>query len=222
MLYYIRSNVDGLVGFKYNSSMCFYVKNIQDDIIGILDSNYNVVAKYDYDSWGNIIKITNGNDVDVSNDMTHIANINPFRYRSYYYDKETELYYLNSRYYNPKWGRFINPDNYISTDSGPLGFNMYLYCNNDPINKKDPNGHAIVAGLVIGLAVVGALFLANTIYRTKKAKKDIKEVQKKKNIPDRTKDIDKTAKKFASDVESNKLHSPKIGDIIFFNAWKSP
>lgn len=171
MIYYNRSNVEGLIGFKYNNGVYYYMKNNQDDIIGILDSNYNVVARYKYDFWGNIISITDENDNDISNNNEHIGNINPYRYRSYYYDKETKLYYLNSRYYNPRWGRFINADNYISTDSGPLGDNMYLYCNNNPISYVDSDGNSILAGMIIGIAAVGTVILLNSINRMKKAKK---------------------------------------------------
>ncbi len=103
MLYYLYSN-GKIVGFKYNDNIYYYMKNNQDDIVGILDSNYNIIAKYIYDSCGNIISITDGNGNDVVNDLTHIANINPFRYRGYYYDKEINLYYLNSRYYKSYLG----------------------------------------------------------------------------------------------------------------------
>ena len=66
--------------------------------------------------------------------------MNPFRYRGYYYDAETGFYYLQSRYYNPAWGRFLNADAYISSTGTLIGFNMYTYCENDPINYYDPNG----------------------------------------------------------------------------------
>lgn len=140
MLYYIRSTMDDLIGFKYNDDLYYYVKNIQDDIIGILDSNLNIVANYKYDSWGKIISITDGTGTDVSENHNHIANINPYRYRSYYYDKETKLYYLNSRYYNPEWCRFINADGHISTGQGLNSNNMFCYCGNNPIDKSDVNG----------------------------------------------------------------------------------
>ena len=139
IIYYIHNNVHGLVGFKYNNNVYYYVKNNQDDIIGILDNNYSLVAKYEYDSWGNILSITNQNNIDVSHDNTHIANINPYRFRSYYYDKETRLYYLNSRYYNPEWCRFISPDNIV--DSNIKNQNLYSYCANDPVNKVDALGN---------------------------------------------------------------------------------
>lgn len=201
VIYYIYSDVDGLIGFKYNDNIYYYQKNCNNDIIKILDNNYNIVGIYNYDSWGNIMSITDKDGNDVSNNLEHIANINPFRYRSYYYDKETKLYYLNSRYYNPRWGRFINADNYISTDSGPLGDNMYLYCNNNPISYVDSDGNSILAGMVIGIAAVGTVILLNSINRMKKAKKEIKKVQNKKNIPDRTKQLNETLKKNADNMQ---------------------
>ena len=141
ILYYVRDGVDALVGFYYNNDLYYYLKNNQNDIIGILDSNYNIVAKYTYDSWGKIISITDENGIDVSNNNSHIANINPFRYRSYYYDKETGLYYLNSRYYNPLFGRFISPDSVINSNKDFLSHNLYIYCSNDPINNADLSGY---------------------------------------------------------------------------------
>lgn len=139
VLYYIRNSIGGLIAFKYNDNLYYYLKNAHDDITGILDSNYNVVARYQYDSWGNIVSIVDDLGNDVAEDTLHIANINPFRYRSYYYDKETKLYYLNTRYYNPRWGRFINADGVISTSS-VSGFNLYQYTFSNPINHIDANG----------------------------------------------------------------------------------
>lgn len=141
VLYYLRSNIDDLIGFKYNDDIYYYMKNSKDDIVGILDCNFNVVARYKYDSWGKMISITDENDNDVSTDISHIANINPFRYRSFYYDKETKLYYLNERYYNPNWRRFINADIGISDIGNLDGNNMYQYALNNPINYADENGN---------------------------------------------------------------------------------
>lgn len=83
---------------------------------------------------GNILSILDGNDNDVSNNMSHIANINPFRYRGYYYDKEIEMYYLGYRYYNPRIRRFISTDNAIYDDV--IGGNLYVYYYNNPVSKK--------------------------------------------------------------------------------------
>ena len=73
---------------------------------------------------------------------SHIANVNPIRYRGYYYDVETGFYYLQSRYYDPEVGRFINADGLVSTGQGVLGFNMYAYCGNNPVNRADPTGES--------------------------------------------------------------------------------
>ena len=180
MLYYVRDNNDELIGFEYNQEKYFYEKNAQDDIIALLDHSYSKVAIYQYDAWGKILSITDtqGNEIT---DSSHIAHINPFRYRSYYYDEETKLYYLNSRYYNPEWGRFLNADNYISNDTGIIGHNMYAYCNDNAINYHDRTGHGL--GLLLGGAVAAGIIgwgiLINSQQKKKKAKKEIKKVQEK-------------------------------------------
>ncbi len=139
MLYYIRDDVGSLIGMKYNEDVYYYIKNLQEDIIGIKDANFNLVATYEYDSWGKILSIKDSNGIEIT-DTKHIAHINPFRYRSYYYDEETSLYYLKSRYYNPVWGRFINIDTYLGVNKSILGYNLYLYVDNSPIKLSDSNG----------------------------------------------------------------------------------
>ena len=74
---------------------------------------------------------------------TIVAKMNPLRYRGYYYDTETGFYYLQSRYYDPNIGRFINADSYSSTGQGILGNNMYAYCNNNPVIFEDSSGCAV-------------------------------------------------------------------------------
>ena len=108
-------------------------------MIAILDTNSNVVARYTYDAWGKVLSITdrNGNAVTSS---THIANINPIRYRGYYYDTETGWYYLNSRYYDPQVRRFINADGIIGANGNFIGMNLFAYCGNNPIAKVDFSG----------------------------------------------------------------------------------
>ena len=135
MIYYIY-NGDELLGFIYNSNTYYYHKNIFGDIIGILDSNYNEVVTYTYNSWG---LLTNKTDTTTIN----LSTINPFRYRSYYYDEETNLYYLNSRYYNPEWGRFVNADFILIANKDIISGNLYQYASNDFVNNTDKSGKNI-------------------------------------------------------------------------------
>ena len=137
LIYYIY-NGNELIGFKYNNNDYYYHKNIFDDIIGIYDSNYNEIVTYEYDSWVFIKNIT-----DTSN--INLGNINPFRYRSYYYDNETQLYYLNSRYYNPKTGRFISSDKILFSNKDILSCNLYQYTSNNYINSRDYSGSSSIA-----------------------------------------------------------------------------
>ncbi len=134
------NEVDDIIGFKYNNEVYYYIKNGQNDIIGILDNNYNKIVEYVYDSWGNILEIKD-------NSNNNIGLINPFRYRSYYYDNETKLYYLNSRYYNSLWGRFINCDGIIIQNKSLSGLNLYMYAMNNPINMFDRDGNFSLGNL---------------------------------------------------------------------------
>ena len=165
---YIYNNIDNLVGFIYNDGSSiqkyYYLKNGQSDVIGIVNSNFDVVAKYEYDAWGNIISIVDGNGNDIRQNYSHIANINPFRYRSYYYDKETNLYYLNSRYYSPELCRFISCDITLSDDA--LGNNLYVYCGNCPSSRLDINGDFWVELFII-VFNVGSSFVINGLENRK-------------------------------------------------------
>ena len=120
-------------GFQYGGKEYFYVKNLQNDIMAITDSAAKVIANYYYDAWGNITEITGD---------AAIANINPLRYRSYYYDTETNLYYLSTRYYAPDMCRFLNADNLVISVGGKLlGNNLFTYCMNSPTNMSDSTGN---------------------------------------------------------------------------------
>ncbi len=138
LIYYLYDET-GIIGLKYNDSIYYYIKNLQGDIIGILDSNYNQIVSYEYDSWGKILSIKDQNGNEIL-DENNIGIINPFRYRQYYYDTEIDLYYLNSRYYSPEWGRFISPDTKFIQDVSLLGNNLYLYTANNPVSRIDNNG----------------------------------------------------------------------------------
>ena len=124
----------------------YYFRNGQGDIIGLFDGNGTIVARYSYDSWGNLLKITDGSGNDKTNDAAFVGYKNPLRYRGYYYDSETKLYYLQSRCYNPEWGRFLNADGFVSTGQGLIGTNMFAYCDNNPVMFADPSGYCSWCG----------------------------------------------------------------------------
>ena len=118
-----------------------------------------LVASYQYDAYGKVtsVKGSAGTELSLSAYPNHIAHVNPIRYRGYYYDNETGFYYLQSRYYDPVVCRFINADEYSDTDDGLLGFNMFAYCMNNPINRSDPNGSWSLpnwAKVAIGVAII--------------------------------------------------------------------
>ena len=129
----------------------FLASNPQGDITYIYDIDGNRVVTYNYDAWGNILSIT-------GTKATTIGRYNPFRYRSYYYDNETGFYYLNSRYYDPSSGRFLNADGYVTANGDILGFNMFAYCGNNPVMGYDPTGYVswwgVLAGVVLTVAGV--------------------------------------------------------------------
>ena len=129
-------DADGLMlGVKYNGENYYYIRNLQGDVIGLYDSDGNVVVNYVYDSWGKVISVTGSL-------AATIGVINPIRYCGYYYDTETGLYYLQSRYYNPEWCRFINSDELFIAGDSLTGANMFVYCFNNPVMYFDPNGYA--------------------------------------------------------------------------------
>lgn len=131
LLFYYDSD-GSATSFSYNGTMYFYVKNLQGDVIRIIDLAGTEVASYVYDSWGNI-KDTKGD--------TTVRELNPIRYRGYVYDTETSLYYLQSRYYDPFTGRFLNADIYCDTGTDTtLSTNMFAYCENNPIIHVDKTG----------------------------------------------------------------------------------
>ena len=125
--YYDASGVPYML--EYNGTIYYYVTNAQGDVIRIVNSGGTSVADYEYDPYGASV-VASGT----------LATINPLRYRGYVYDKESGLYYLQSRYYDPNTGRFINADAYAATGQGLLGNNMFAYCLNDPVSRIDVSG----------------------------------------------------------------------------------
>jgi RHS repeat-associated core domain len=134
VLWFLYDSDGTRVGFTYNDASYYYTKNAQGDITGIVDENCNTIVEYSYDAWGKLLSTT-GSMADT------VGQKNPFLYRGYYYDSETGLYYLNSRYYDPQTGRFINADSQLNTGSDLTSYNLFTYCGNNPITGADPTGH---------------------------------------------------------------------------------
>ncbi len=132
-LYFHYDSTGDVIGFTRTvngtDTEYFYVKNLQGDILKVITATGTEAATYTYDAWGKLLTATGD-----------LAEVNPLRYRGYFYDTETSLYYLKSRYYDPEVGRFINPDAYASTGQGILGANMFTYCDNNPIIYADFSG----------------------------------------------------------------------------------
>ena len=134
-------NEDSVCGIIRNNVPYYFKKNLQGDIIAIVDKDAKEVARYSYDAWGACTVVSASNVIGYAN---------PFRYRGYYYDLENKLYYLNSRYYDPAVGRFLNVDEFGFLESH---YNLFNYCNNSPTIEVDPFGNG-PAGAIIG-AILG-------------------------------------------------------------------
>ena len=142
--------------YKHGSEaeLYYYLVNAQGDVAAILDSSGTMVASYNYNAWGSCT-VYNSSDAA-------IGDLNPLRYRGYYYDAETGFYYLQSRYYDPAICRFINADTFATTDAnGFLSANMFAYCENNPVGNSDPNGEFLntFIGAATGAALGAALAL---------------------------------------------------------------
>ena len=156
----------GIIGVQYTNGsvtdVYYFRRNLQGDVVAIYNTAGTKVVEYEYDAWGNCtIKSATTN--------VELAHANPIRYRGYYYDEDTKLYYLNARYYSPEWRRFISPDDTAYLDPQNVnGLNLYCYCNNDPINFVDPSGHFGILAIIgiVGTAIVlggGTQILSNAI-----------------------------------------------------------
>ena len=143
--------------FEYQEKMYFYQTNLQGDIIGIVDSKGSQVVVYRYDAWGEVL---------VSSDASGfgLAQINPLRYRVYYYDQETGLYYLQTRYYDPKVRRFLNADDASVLTKDPEQLtekNLYAYCDDNPVMYRDDTGmFDIVSGIFGAVTNVATTYFA--------------------------------------------------------------
>ena len=157
-LFFYYDTENSPVALSYNGKMFYYVKNLQGDIVKILDEDGNEKADYVYNAWGDII----------SQSDDELASINPLRYRGYVYDEDTTLYYLQTRYYDPTTGRFINADDtaYIGATGTVLSANIFTYCENNAIMFTDYNGQ-----LLKEEKEAGRKFWKNWVVSTLKKKK---------------------------------------------------
>ena len=139
----------------------FYLYNGLGDVTGLVDSSNQVVVRYQYNSWG---KVTSTQDTS----GVSLATLNPFRYRKYVHDPETGLYCLGSRYYDPEVGRFVNADDPSTIFAKPQELyskNLYVYCDNNPIIRKDVQGYfpiPCIVGAVVGAVVSGFSYVLSS------------------------------------------------------------
>ena len=156
----------GVFGVTYGGETYAYRKDAQGNVIALMNASGAVVARYLYDAWGTCVVVNNGG-TEIS-DANHIGNLKPFRYRGYYYDVETKLYYLKTRYYDPEVGRFMTIDGIEYLDPETInGLNLYAYCGNNPVMNVDPEGtwswkkfwkiFAVVAVGIVAVAAVAAI-----------------------------------------------------------------
>ena len=184
---YDESNSPVGFGIRYATSSpywqyYYFGKNIQGDVIALYRSDYNsssqsyyptLVATYSYDPWGTPTGIYDASGNAISQTAYNVAAYNPFRYRGYRYDGDTRLYYLQSRYYDPAIGRFINADspNFVLTNpysNGITDKNYFAYCDNNPINRNDDGGEFwnIVVGAIVGGVVSAAITAVDSYIST--------------------------------------------------------
>ncbi len=147
------------VSVKYNGTYYYYLYNGQGDVVKLIDGDGVTQVEYTYDTWG---------ACSVTGSLANTLGAkNPFRYRGYVYDTETRLYYLESRYYDPETGRFISADTLMSTGQSALGYNMFAYCLNNPVNMSDTMGTFSLSTLFSGISLisigVAAIAVAATI-----------------------------------------------------------
>lgn len=136
-----------LYGFILNKDhKYFYLRDVFGNILGILDERKSLIVKYKYNAWGEITEIISDSDTD-------IGELNPFKFKGYYYDRESSMYYCKSRYYVPEWCRWLNADNPKYLDFKDVkGTNLFVYCQNDPILGRDEEGSLWITIILVSLA----------------------------------------------------------------------
>ena len=166
VLVYLYDELGAPIGMQYRTSNYawaefdnfYFEKDLFGDIVAIYNEAGNKIGSYKYDAWGACAVSVESTASTLEKKV--VRTLNPFRYRGYYFDTETGFYYLQSRYYNPQWGRFLNADGYVNANGDLIGYNMYAYCSNNPVMYVDPTGES--ATLVV-LAILATSFLTGVI-----------------------------------------------------------
>ena len=158
---YFYDENGSVLGITYGGENYYFRKNFRNDVLAILNASGEVVVEYSYDPWGNILAVTGSLASTLGAD-------NPFRYRGYYYDTESCFYYLNSRYYDAKVCRFVNADDASTLTATPTGLtdkNLYAYCDNNPIMRRDGDGEFwhILVGAAVGALVSGIVKVVENV-----------------------------------------------------------
>ena len=156
-----------LYGFFYNGAKYFYIRDTMQNILGIIDASGACVVQYNYSAYGECISVTG--------DMAGtVGEVNSFRYKGYYFDRETGFFYCKSRYYLPEWKRWLNSDNFTMLEMADVNkLNLFSYCANNPIMNVDESGFkhnwirdalgiavtlvAAAAAIVVGVVVTAAV-----------------------------------------------------------------
>ena len=151
-IHYSYDASGNLFSMNLNGSEYYYTRNAQGDITGLIDNAGNLVVSYTYDTWGKLLSTTGSL-------ASTLGVKNPYRYRGYRYDTESGLYYLQSRYYNPEWGRFVNADDIGVITASMVDItdkNLFTYCDNNPIIRIDNGGNLwMIIGTLAGAAIGG-------------------------------------------------------------------
>ena len=217
---------DGLEYIVHNGAQYWALKNLQGDIVGLAQIQANgagtLVCRYRYSAFGELLSVTDAGGSTIT-DTNHIAHLNPFRYRGYYYDAETGFYATGTRYYDPFIGRFLNADDtdvmLEHLEESPLSKNLYTYCLNNPVNYADPygdfalalaGGGSLTAGaalgganfwnpvgwVVLGITAVGAIgYIGYNVHLRSKSGKPAKKKTSKKSGKEKASDAPDWAKR---------------------------
>jgi RHS repeat-associated protein len=152
------------VSMTKSGATYYYHLNGHGDVTALTDANRATVAQYQYDAWGNIISYSGT-----------MKDVNPYRYAGYRYDKETGLYYLMARYYDPGVGSFTTRDTFHGFDEDPSSINQYVYTANNPVMRIDASGHMWTPWGDIGLDACGNFYyhFGNSIRGSRTEKKSV-------------------------------------------------